>query len=170
MTIDFIRAPFWVRHVTHLPQRFDRQSNLLFGVGCCQRESQRTAVDGYSWEQRGVIRIPCSQSTLQALTTSGTPPILTLTSGNRLSLSTANPNARAPATSCRVKPSRRRPMIAPSSVREILSPTRALARLAVGLGPEKTAVEAKDSRRFSSSPAQLTKAAIEENAFDMPPT
>ena len=61
-------------------------------------------------------------------------------------------------------------MADPSSSWEILSPARALARLAVGHGPEKTAVEAIDSRRFSSSSAQLTKAAIEENAFDMPPT
>jgi hypothetical protein len=46
----------------------------------------------------------------------------------------------------------------------------ALAKLAVGLGPEKTAVEAMDNRRFSASSAQVTKATIEENAFDMPPT
>jgi hypothetical protein len=52
----------------------------------------------------------------------------------------------------------------------MLRPVKALARLAVGQGPEKTAVEAMANRRFSSSSVQLTKAAIEENAFDIPPT
>jgi hypothetical protein len=61
-------------------------------------------------------------------------------------------------------------MADPSSPCEIFNPVMALARLAVGQGPEKTAVEAMASRRFSSSSAQLTKAAIEENAFDIPPT
>jgi hypothetical protein len=46
----------------------------------------------------------------------------------------------------------------------------ALTRLTVGEGPEKTAVEAMANRSFSSSSAQVTKATIEENAFDMPPT
>src|SRR5215212_7894729 len=53
MTIDFICAPFRGGFFAHLPQRFDCQPDLLFGVGRGEREAQRAAVDGHRREQRG---------------------------------------------------------------------------------------------------------------------
>ena len=126
MTIDFIRAPFRDGFFAHLPQRFDRQPNLLFGVGRGEREAKRAAVDGHRGEQRGRDQDAVLPKHVARLDDVGYG---------------ADPYA-----------------------------DERLAKLAVGHGPEKTAVEAMDSRRFSSSSAQLTKAAIEENAFDMPPT